>query len=33
MKISVVTVNGKKYIRTDSDNKASDNLKDIPEFL
>lgn len=33
LEISIVTVNGKKYIRTDNDNKASDNLKDIPEFL
>ncbi|OEC86228.1 MULTISPECIES: DUF3892 domain-containing protein [Methanobacterium] len=30
--ISIVTVNGKKYIRTDNNDKNSDNLKDIPEF-
>ncbi len=32
LEISIVTVNGKKYIRTDNENKASDNLKDVPEF-
>ena len=32
LEIGIVTVNGKKYIRTDDDNKASDNLKDVPEF-
>lgn len=30
--IHIVNVNGKKYIRTDNDNTASDNLKDVPEF-
>lgn len=33
LEISIVTVNGKKYIRTDSDSKTSDNLEDIPEFI
>jgi len=33
LEICIVTVNGKKYIRTDNENKASDNLKDIPEFI
>ena len=31
--INIVTVNGKKYIRTDNESKASDNLNDVPEFL
>ena len=31
--VSIVTVDGKKYIRTDNDSKTSDNLGDIPEFL
>lgn len=33
LEVSIVTVNGKKYIRTDNDDKASDSLKDIPEFI
>ncbi|MGF7118261.1 DUF3892 domain-containing protein [Methanobacterium oryzae] len=33
LEISMVTMDGKKYIRTDNDNKNSDNLKDVPEFL
>jgi len=32
LEISIVTVDGKKFIRTDNENKASDNLEDIPEF-
>ncbi|MGZ7049315.1 MAG: DUF3892 domain-containing protein [Methanobacterium sp.] len=32
LEINIVIVNGRKYIRTDNENKASDNLKDIPEF-
>lgn len=32
LEVNIVTVNGKKYIRTDNDNNASDNLKDVPEF-
>ncbi|MGZ7160320.1 MAG: DUF3892 domain-containing protein, partial [Methanobacterium sp.] len=32
LEINIVIVNGRKYIRTDYENKASDNLKDIPEF-
>jgi hypothetical protein len=30
--IHIVNVNGKKYIRTDKDNTASDNLENLPEF-
>lgn len=33
LEVSIVHVNGKKYIRTDDDNEASDNLKDVPEFI
>ncbi len=33
LEINVVNVNGKKYIRTDNDNKDSDHLKDVPEFV
>ena len=33
LEINIVTVNGKKYIRTDNMNKAFDNLNDIPEFV
>lgn len=33
LEINIVTVNGKKYIRTDNDNKDSDHLDDLPEFL
>lgn len=32
LEVSIITVNGKKYIRTDNDNEASDNLVDVPEF-
>ena len=32
LEVSIVTVNGKKFIRTDDDNNASDNLADVPEF-
>jgi hypothetical protein len=32
LEVNIVTVDGKKYIRTDNDSKNSDNLKDIPEF-
>jgi len=32
-KINIVTFNEKKYIRTDNENKASDDLKDIHEFI
>jgi len=31
--VAIVVVNGKKYIRTDNENTASDNLQDIPESL
>jgi hypothetical protein len=31
--IHVINVNGKKYIRTDNDNDASDNLEGLPEFV
>lgn len=30
--IHIVNVDGKKYIRTDNDNVASDNLENLPEF-
>ena len=30
--VRVVTVNGVKYIRTDANSKASDNLGNLPEF-
>lgn len=30
--VRVVTVNGTKYIRTDANSKASDNLGNLPEF-
>ncbi|PKL69088.1 MAG: DUF3892 domain-containing protein [Methanobacteriales archaeon HGW-Methanobacteriales-1] len=30
--VHVIHVNGRKYIRTDRNNKESDNLKDLPEF-
>ena len=30
--IGIVTVNGTKYLRTDSDSKAADNLGNLPEF-
>lgn len=30
--VRVVTVNGTKYIRTDANAKASDNLGNLPEF-
>ena len=30
--IHVVNVDGKKYIRTDNNNEASDNLEDLPKF-
>ena len=33
LEINIVAVNGKKYIRTDNENKASDNLNGIPEFI
>jgi hypothetical protein len=32
VEIHTVNVNGKKYIRTDNNNDASDNLEDLPEF-
>ncbi|QNT79407.1 DUF3892 domain-containing protein [Entomobacter blattae] len=31
-KVSVVVVNGKKYLRTDSNKKEEDNLGNLPEF-
>jgi len=30
--VHIVTVNGEKYIRTDKNQKASDNLENLPEF-
>lgn len=30
--VRIVTVNGTKYIRTDANSKASDNLGNLPEF-
>lgn len=30
--VRVVTINGTKYIRTDANSKASDNLGNLPEF-
>jgi hypothetical protein len=30
--VRIVTINGTKYIRTDANNKASDNLGNLPEF-
>lgn len=32
LEVNIVTIDGKKYIRTDNNIKASDNLTDIPEF-
>lgn len=32
LNVNIVTVDGKKYIRTDDDNINSDYLKEIPEF-
>ncbi len=32
LEINIVTVDGKKYIRTDNHNEASDHLIDVPEF-
>jgi len=32
LEINIVTLNGKKYVRTDNESKTSDNLNDIPEF-
>lgn len=32
LEINIVTVDGKKYIRTDNQNIASDHLIDVPEF-
>ncbi len=31
-KIDIVTVNGTKYLRTDADKKAADNLGNLPRF-
>ena len=30
--IHIINLDGKKYIRTDNDNVASDNLENLPEF-
>jgi hypothetical protein len=30
--VHIVTVNGKKYIRTDQNDKDSDNLENLPEY-
>ena len=30
--VRVVTINGTKYLRTDANSKASDNLGNLPEF-
>jgi hypothetical protein len=30
--VRIITVNGEKYIRTDANSKASDNLGNLPEF-
>jgi hypothetical protein len=30
--IHIITVNGIKYIRTDQNRKASDNLENLPKF-
>ncbi|WP_414468452.1 DUF3892 domain-containing protein [Methanobacterium sp. ACI-7] len=32
LNVNIITVDGKKYIRTDNDNINSDYLKEIPEF-
>jgi flagellar hook assembly protein FlgD len=31
-KVNVITVNGKKYLRTDSNSTAQDNLDKLPQF-
>lgn len=31
--VRIVNVNGKRYIRTDSNDEASDNLENLPEFV
>jgi hypothetical protein len=31
-KVEIIKVNGLKYIRTDRNNFASDNLEDLPKF-
>jgi hypothetical protein len=30
--VRIITVNGAKYIRTDANSKAADNLENLPEF-